>query len=194
MGVSPSPSRLRFSSNDRPSRRTRKSVRPAATAESLIEPWFAPRDPTALANVQHGDGAAPRRTMPQKKSPTTRRSQSSNRVSRAKESSGLIVPAPRAPRSARTKCGLDNRSHRTPEELIAQKMISLTSRSAQPKGDTDRRDVKVLLLAHPDLHRGEGPVRERLIANGAGASALRAWDVLAASTIEQPGEDDEFGA
>ena len=82
----------------------------------------------------------------------------------------------------------------TPEELIAQKVISLTSRSAQPKGDTDRRDVKVLLLAHPDLHRGEGPVRERLIANGAGASALRAWDVLAASTIEQPGEDDEFWA
>ena len=55
----PAPSGLRLSSNDRPSRRTRKSVRPAEEAESQIEPWFAPRDPTALATVQHGDGSAP---------------------------------------------------------------------------------------------------------------------------------------
>src|SRR5579863_2573962 len=30
-----------------------------------------------------------------------------------------------------------------PEELIAQKVISATCRRAQPKGDTDRRDLKV---------------------------------------------------
>jgi hypothetical protein len=31
--------------------------------------------------------------------------------------------------------------------LIAQKVMSLCLRSAQPKGDTDRRDLKLLLLA-----------------------------------------------
>src|SRR5687768_15830030 len=39
----------------------------------------------------------------------------------------------------------------TPEELIAQKVVSLSTRSAQPKGDTDRRDLKVLLLTYPHL-------------------------------------------
>jgi hypothetical protein len=80
-----------------------------------------------------------------------------------------------------------------PEELVAQKVISLTVRSVQPKGDTDRRDVKVLLLAYPDLQRVEGPVRDRLVANGASDSALREWGLLAGSTIVQPDDDDEFG-
>jgi hypothetical protein len=37
----------RHSPNHRPFRRTRRSVRPAHAAESQIEPWFAPRDPSA---------------------------------------------------------------------------------------------------------------------------------------------------
>src|SRR5437773_4815147 len=32
----------------------------------------------------------------------------------------------------------------TPEELIAQKVISCSTRKSHPKGDTDRRDLKVL--------------------------------------------------
>lgn len=80
----------------------------------------------------------------------------------------------------------------TLEELIAQKVISLTLRSAQPKGDTDRRDVKVLLLAYPALKAETGAVHERLLANGARAEALREWREIVATAIEEPGEDDEF--
>jgi len=38
----------------------------------------------------------------------------------------------------------------SPPDLIAQKVISVTARGDQPKGDTDRRDLKVLLLAYPN--------------------------------------------
>ena len=77
----------------------------------------------------------------------------------------------------------------TPEELIAQKIISVTARSAQPKGDTDRRDLKLLLLNHPNLKIDEGPVTERLAASGATAAAMEEWSRWVASTIEF--EDDE---
>src|SRR4051794_18816880 len=50
----------------------------------------------------------------------------------------------------------------TPEELLAQKVISYTRRQLQPKGDTDRRDIKVLLLAYPRLKSDNGPVADRL--------------------------------
>jgi hypothetical protein len=79
-----------------------------------------------------------------------------------------------------------------PEELIAQKVISFALRAAQPRGDTDRRDLKVLLLAHPALKTNPGPVRERLLANGAPPAAIRAWAELVDLRIEQPTEDDEF--
>src|SRR5438067_10632106 len=50
----------------------------------------------------------------------------------------------------------------TPEDLIAQKVASVCMLSAQPKGDTDRRDLKVLLLAYPELKTEVGPVLDRL--------------------------------
>jgi hypothetical protein len=80
----------------------------------------------------------------------------------------------------------------TPEELIAQKLISHVSRAAQPKGDTDRRDLKVLLLAHPELKTDAGPVADRLAAAGAGADVLSEWSQLVAEVIEEAAEDDEF--
>jgi hypothetical protein len=80
----------------------------------------------------------------------------------------------------------------TPEELIAQKVIGLALRSAQPKGDTDRRDIKVLLLAYPELQTEHGEVRARLLANGASAAALRTWSQIVVAPIEKPSEDDEF--
>ena len=80
----------------------------------------------------------------------------------------------------------------TPEALIAEKVISSTSRSAQPKGDTDRRDLKVLLLAHPHLKSATGPVRDYLVAAGADDAALETWKTLVASTIEAPTDADEF--
>lgn len=77
-----------------------------------------------------------------------------------------------------------------PEELIAQKVISLSSRSAQPKGDTDRRDLKVLLLAYPNLKTTSGPVRERLTASGPTPAAIAEWEALVATDI-QPQSDAE---
>ncbi len=79
----------------------------------------------------------------------------------------------------------------TPEELIAQKIISVSSRSAQPKGDTDRRDLKLLLLGRPDLKVESGLVKERLIAAGAGAAAMIEWAQFVATKIDAE-FDEEF--
>ena len=80
-----------------------------------------------------------------------------------------------------------------PEELIAQKIISAAHRGAQPKGDTDRRDLKVLLLAHPHLKTRTGPVLHRLIALSADQPAIDEWRKLVESKIEVPtDETDEW--
>lgn len=80
----------------------------------------------------------------------------------------------------------------TPEDLIAQKVMSLCQRSAQPKGDTDRRDLKVLLLAYPQLKAESGAVLERLRAAGASEQAISEWTRLVAAKIEAPSDADEF--
>jgi len=79
----------------------------------------------------------------------------------------------------------------TVEELIAQKVISSCLRHAEPKSDTDRRDLKVLLLAHPKLKASTGPVLDRLRADGADEAAIAEWQRLAASEI-RPEESDEY--
>jgi hypothetical protein len=81
----------------------------------------------------------------------------------------------------------------TPEDLIAQKVISLSLRAAQPKGDTDRRDLKVLLLTYPQLKTGAGPVLERLRSAGANDHAIAEWNRLVEMKIESAGDADEFG-
>lgn len=78
----------------------------------------------------------------------------------------------------------------TPEELIAQKVISCSARGGQPKGDSDRRDLKVLLLKHPQLKSDAGPVMERLNANAASAAALEQWYRLVASDIRADESED----
>jgi hypothetical protein len=70
--------------------------------------------------------------------------------------------------------------------------MSPRSSAAQLKGDTDRRDLKVLPLAYPALKTDAGPVREPLLANGAPPAAMRAWEELVALRIEQPTEVNEF--
>jgi len=78
-----------------------------------------------------------------------------------------------------------------PEELIALKLISLAGRQGQPKADTDRRDLKVLLLAFPQLKSEKGPVLDRLTVAGADERVLTEWRQLVAATIE-PESDDEW--
>lgn len=82
----------------------------------------------------------------------------------------------------------------TPPDLIAQKLISLNTRSAQPKGDTDRRDLKVMLLAYPALKTQVGAVLDRLTTAGATEAALAEWKRLVASEILPADDADEFEA
>jgi len=79
-----------------------------------------------------------------------------------------------------------------PEELIAQKVMSLCLRSAQPKGDTDRRDLKLLLLAYPQFKEQTGQALDRLRAAGAAPPVIAEWSRLAASEIQAPTETDAF--
>lgn len=76
-----------------------------------------------------------------------------------------------------------------PEELIAQKMIAMTRRRGQAKSDTDRRDVKVMLLAFPALKRAVGAVCERLTIAGAEADVMEAWEQIVQTDII-PGLDE----
>lgn len=77
----------------------------------------------------------------------------------------------------------------TPEELIAQKVIASVRRKGQPKSDTDRRDVKVLLLAYPSLKDPRGPVHARFVAAGADEITLATWHALAREPLAA--EEDE---
>jgi hypothetical protein len=76
-----------------------------------------------------------------------------------------------------------------PEELIAQKVQSLSNRQGQPKADTDRRDLKVMLLAFPHLKSETGPVLDRLHASNADARALAEWRELVALEIHPEEEE-----
>jgi hypothetical protein len=78
----------------------------------------------------------------------------------------------------------------TPEDLIAQKVMSIVSRRAQPKADSDRRDLKVMLLAFPQLKSDAGPVLDRLLARRADDSVVKEWRTLVATEILP--EDDEW--
>lgn len=80
----------------------------------------------------------------------------------------------------------------TPEELIAQKVISYTARKGQPKSGTDWRDLTLLLLAHPHLKASQGPVLDRLIASSAGPDVIAQWESLVATEIHPESEGEEF--
>ena len=77
-----------------------------------------------------------------------------------------------------------------PDELVAGKVLAHLARAGRPKSFTDRRDLAVLLLTFPELKADHGPVRERLMAAGAGSEVLNAWSELAREEI-LPELDDE---
>jgi len=76
-------------------------------------------------------------------------------------------------------------------ELIAHKVVSMTSRWKTPKGLIDGADLRRLLLCFPELRAEEGPVREILQAMGAPERALDAWRQLLREDIAP--DDDEEG-
>ena len=78
-----------------------------------------------------------------------------------------------------------------PSALVALKVVGLTARKNRPKGDTDRADLRRLLLAFPDFKVESGEVATHLHDMGATAAALATWHELVASSIE-PDDDDEY--
>jgi hypothetical protein len=58
-----------------------------------------------------------------------------------------------------------------PTDLIAMKVEALAARLNRPKGDTDRADLRRLLMAFPELKRQDSRVRDRLAA-GPNADSL----------------------
>ena len=78
-----------------------------------------------------------------------------------------------------------------PIALIAMKVIGFAARRNRPKGDTDRADLRRLLLAFPDLKVEWGEVAARLREMRAPEATLAVWRELATSPIE-PDDDDEY--
>ena len=78
-----------------------------------------------------------------------------------------------------------------PVDLIAMKLQSLSARRNRPKGDTDRADLRRLLLALPDLRVAEGAVAERLAVVGAGEPTRALWLELVREPLEAD-DDDEY--
>ena len=76
-----------------------------------------------------------------------------------------------------------------PTTLVAMKLIGFAARSNRPKGDTDRADLRRLLLAFPELRVEAGAVADRLRQLASPAAAVAAWRELVASSFE-PDDDD----
>jgi hypothetical protein len=77
----------------------------------------------------------------------------------------------------------------TPSELIANKVISMVGRKQKAKGRIDEADLYRLLLTYPELKTEEGPVADRLEANGATKKVIEAWKALVAEEILPEDED-----
>ena len=80
----------------------------------------------------------------------------------------------------------------SPAELIANKVMSAHARGERKKGLTDGRDLMAMLETFPELKTETGPVRDRLLANGASEDALAAWSDWVARVIEPEDDADEF--
>jgi hypothetical protein len=80
----------------------------------------------------------------------------------------------------------------TPANVIAGKVNAYHRRKGKPKAGTDWRDIAHLLLKFPELKTEEGPVQERLEAEGVQPEVLAIWRQLVAEEILAEEEDDEF--
>ena len=80
----------------------------------------------------------------------------------------------------------------TPANVIAGKVNAYHRRKGKPKAGTDWRDIAHLLLKFPELKTVEGPVQERLKAEGVDQEVLAIWRQLVAEEILAEEEDDEF--
>jgi hypothetical protein len=81
----------------------------------------------------------------------------------------------------------------SPEELIANKVLSTISRPKTAKGLMDAADLRRLLLTFPQLKTEFGPVRDRILASKSAPAVLEKWNEFVAQEILPDDEDAEFG-
>lgn len=79
-----------------------------------------------------------------------------------------------------------------PEEVIANKVTAYVRRKEKPKGGTDLRDIRSMLLQYPNLKTLDGPVAERLRENEADETAFSQWREFVEKELESEDDDDEF--
>ena len=78
-----------------------------------------------------------------------------------------------------------------PPELLAMKVVSMTSRPGTPKGLTDEADILRLLLVFPEYKVAVGAVSNALALLHADEQANKVWLEFVARDI-QPETDDEY--
>jgi hypothetical protein len=76
-----------------------------------------------------------------------------------------------------------------PVDLMALKVVSVVARHGRPKADTDRADLRRLLLAFPFLKKRGGEIEARLHDSMAPDAALAFWHALVEEPIEPDDED-----
>jgi hypothetical protein len=79
-----------------------------------------------------------------------------------------------------------------PADLIAQKVLSMVSRTGTAKRMTDQADVYRLLLTFPELKAAEGAVGARLLESAVPAKVLEAWSEIAAQEIVAENDEDGY--
>jgi hypothetical protein len=81
----------------------------------------------------------------------------------------------------------------SPDELIAEKVLSIVQRSDVAKRLIDEADVIRLLRTFPEMKTRLGAVADRLQALGATTQAVQAWEKMVAQDIKPADEDEKFG-
>ena len=79
----------------------------------------------------------------------------------------------------------------TPAVLAAMKVQSIAARRNQPKGDTDRADLRRLLLRHSKLKVEHGEIYALLESSAADERTFAVWRETVRAPIE-PDQDDRY--
>lgn len=77
-----------------------------------------------------------------------------------------------------------------PVTLLAMKVRSYAARRNQIKGDTDRVDIRRLLVTFPELRKLRGQVTDKLLADGASNVVLGIWYDFVRERLDP--ESDEY--
>lgn len=73
----------------------------------------------------------------------------------------------------------------TPELIVAGKLNASWQRRHHPKSDTDRRDIRYMLLAFPQFKEEPGRITSLLTAAGASEGVVQLWQEMAEAPLEE---------